>query len=55
MRLASEHVPYAWIHSLARTVSHNSKTCACLDPSGCEGKCKFPKYKGDGNCDDENK
>ena len=34
--------------------------CACLDPSynsdsSCTGSCEFPKYKGDGNCDDENK
>merc|ERR1712048_146468 len=30
------------------------KDCLCLDPAGCEGKCQFPNYKGDGNCDDEN-
>merc|ERR1712151_824684 len=33
--------------------------CECLDPSynsdsSCTGSCEFPKYKGDGNCDDEN-
>ena len=33
----------------------NSKKCEWLDPAGCDGKCKFPNYKGDGNCDDENK
>ena len=22
---------------------------------GCDAKCKFPNYKGDGNCNDENK
>ena len=38
----------------------NSKQCKCLDPkgtgsSGCTGKCGAPAYKGDGNCDDENK
>merc|ERR1712224_1009510 len=30
------------------------KQCLCLDPAGCEAKCGSPKYKGDGNCDDEN-
>lgn len=35
------------------------KECKCLDPqnqpdSNCKGTCKFPNYKGDGNCDDEN-
>merc|ERR1712193_158150 len=32
------------------------KECKCKDPnykpSGCNGKCGQPKYKGDGNCDD---
>merc|ERR1712224_65540 len=28
--------------------------CKCKDPKGCKGTCKFPNYKGDGNCDDEN-
>merc|ERR1712025_838225 len=32
--------------------------CKCSDPDnqddGCSGGCKFPNYKGDGNCDDEN-
>merc|ERR1712080_291146 len=35
------------------------KQCKCLDPdnqgdNNCKGYCKFPNYKGDGNCDDEN-
>merc|ERR1712178_115117 len=30
------------------------KVCKCQDPAACPGKCKFPAYKGDGNCDDEN-
>merc|ERR1711920_209871 len=33
------------------------KQCKCLDPkasSSCKGSCKFPNYKGDGNCDDDN-
>merc|ERR1712032_1408488 len=35
------------------------KQCKCLDPdnqsdSSCKGTCKFPKFKKDGNCDDEN-
>merc|ERR1711937_893282 len=35
------------------------KQCKCLDPNfkkngSCSGKCGLPKYKGDGNCDDEN-
>merc|ERR1712151_317913 len=30
------------------------KECKCKDPNGCKGTCKFPNYKGDGNCDDEN-
>merc|ERR1712032_755103 len=35
------------------------KQCKCLDPdnqsdSSCKGSCKFPKFKKDGNCDDEN-
>merc|ERR1712032_305326 len=35
------------------------KQCKCLDPkggasSGCTGGCGAAKYKGDGNCDDEN-
>merc|ERR1712167_432077 len=29
--------------------------CACLDPDYKPGKgCGSPKYKGDGNCDDDN-
>ena len=39
------------------TYSHN-KQCKCLDPkagSSCEDKRKFQNYKGDGNCNDENK
>merc|ERR1712178_131209 len=30
--------------------------CKCLDPNSktCTGKCGSPKYKGDGNCDDNN-
>ena len=36
------------------------QACQCLDPdnksdSNCKGVCQFPNYKGDGNCDDENK
>merc|ERR1712048_1432308 len=44
----------------AKTVSGGTvktkicKQCACLDPAGCDSTCKFPNYKGDGNCDDEN-
>merc|ERR1711988_1114653 len=37
------------------------KACKCLDPKykpkadpNCKGSCGVPKYKGDGNCDDEN-
>merc|ERR1711939_878917 len=35
------------------------KACKCLDPDNqqdpnCEGGCGAAKYKGDGNCDDEN-
>merc|ERR1711981_1499236 len=35
------------------------KVCACLDPKGkqdanCKGACGDGKYKGDGNCDDNN-
>ena len=33
----------------------NSKQCKCLDPAGCTAKCGLADYKGDGNCDDENK
>merc|ERR1712178_526547 len=28
--------------------------CKCLDPSAGTDPCGAPKYKGDGNCDDEN-
>ena len=30
--------------------------CKCIDPKNQGGKpaCALPKYKGDGNCDDEN-
>ena len=36
------------------------QACKCLDPdnqsdSNCIGTCKFPNFKGDSNCDDENK
>merc|ERR1711934_491374 len=32
------------------------KACKCIDPKNQGGKpaCALPKYKGDGNCDDEN-
>merc|ERR1712196_421254 len=35
------------------------KACKCLDPdnqqdANCKGSCGATKYKGDGNCDDEN-
>merc|ERR1719506_2680978 len=35
------------------------KVCKCLDPENqsdpnCKGGCGAAKYKGDGNCDDEN-
>ena len=41
-------------------VSRCSKQCKCLDPknqagANCKGTCKYKSYKGDGNCDDENK
>ena len=44
-------------------VPPNSKQCKCLDPknqpnANCDkskNKCGAAKYKGDGNCDDENK
>ena len=34
--------------------------CKCLDPkykadNSCPGSCGAPAYKGDGNCDDNNK
>ena len=30
--------------------------CKCIDPKnkGAKPACALPKYKGDGNCDDEN-
>ena len=31
----------------------NFLQCKCLDPNH-KPKCGLPKYKGDGNCDDEN-
>merc|ERR1711920_185890 len=33
------------------------KKCQCVDPAGCDksaNKCGAAKFKGDGNCDDEN-
>ena len=39
---------------------HSVLQCKCLDPdykagSSCTGSCGAPGYKGDGNCDDNNK
>ena len=39
----------------ASAIHDNSKECKCKDPEGCKGTCGAAKYKGDGNCDDNNK
>merc|ERR1712187_472226 len=45
-------------NSFGQVITKYCKKCECVDPaaggSSCSGKCKFPTYKGDGNCDDEN-
>merc|ERR1712190_232272 len=46
--------------SLGKAVNKKyCKECKCLDPknqqsANCKGACGNAKYKGDGNCDDEN-
>ena len=42
--------------SLTHRVAQIAKLARAWIPMhGCDAKCKFPNYKGDGNCNDENK